>query len=225
MHRRSNLPEHAAIARQLAERKALLADYTEAETIVSDLSRAQAKSESDLEPVRARLVRNQERVESGAVTDPKALRGLVEEIEHLGQRISDLEDAELEVMEQLEAATARFESIKARRSSMEDEIREQIAERDRQVAALDGQLQHARANRETVVAKLPSTLVSYYERIRDKRSGLGAAEVQERRCSGCRLEVNAADLRAFAEAEPDEVLLCEECGRILIRTSGSGIPA
>lgn len=128
-------------------------------------------------------------------------------------------------MEQLDAATARFEGIKARRSTLEGEIRELMAERDRQVVALDGQLQHVRANRETLVAKLPGALVTYYERIRDKRSGLGAAELQERRCSGCRLEVNAADLRAFADAAPDDVLLCEECGRILIRTSRSGIPA
>lgn len=203
----------------------MLADFTEAETIVSDLSRAQDKAEADLEPVRARLVRNQERVDSGSVTDPKSLRGLVEEIEHLGRRISDLEDAELELMDQLEQATARFEAIKARRSTLEEEIRSLMAERDRQLAALDGQIQHARANRETVVEKLPASLVSYYERIRDKRSGLGAAQLIHRRCGGCQLEVNAAELRAFAEAEPDEVLLCEECGRILIRTSGSGIPA
>lgn len=164
-------------------------------------------------------------MDSGAITDPKALRGLLEEIEHLGRRISDLEDAELELMEQLEEATTRFAGIKARRSALEDEIRTLMAERDRQIAMLDGQLQHARANRETVVAKLPAPLVTYYERIRDKRGGLGAAQLVDRRCDGCRLEVNAADLRAFAEAAPDEVLLCEECGRILIRTSGSGIPA
>lgn len=203
----------------------MLADYTAAETEVSDLTRAQAKAETDLEPVRARRVRDQERLDSGSVTDPKSLRGLLDEVEHLGRRISDLEDAELEVMEQLEEATARFEATKTRRSDIEDEIRGLMKERDRQVAALDSQLQHVAANRETLVEKLPAVLVSYYERIRDKHSGLGVAELVERRCTGCRLDLNAADLRAFASAAPDEMLLCEECGRILVRTDQSGLRA
>jgi predicted nucleic acid-binding Zn-ribbon protein len=213
------------INRKLAERKMLLGDYTEAETIVSDLTREQAKAEADLEPVRARLARNQQRVDTGSVSDPKVLQGLTEEIAHLGRRISDLEDAELELMQKLEDATARFAEIQARRSSLEDEIRGLMAERDVQVVALDSQLQHARANRETVVAKLPAGLVSYYERIRDKHSGLGAAELVEGRCGGCRLEVNAAELRAFAEAAPDQLHLCEECGRILVRPSKSAAEA
>jgi predicted nucleic acid-binding Zn-ribbon protein len=52
---------------------------------------------------------------------------------------------------------------------------------------------------------------------------VGAAELHQRRCLGCRLEINAADLRQFAAAAPDEVLRCEECGRILVRTERSGL--
>lgn len=207
----------------LGQRKRLLEDYTEAETQMADLTRAQAKAERDLEPVRARRVRDQQRVDSGAVTDPKTLNGLVAEIEHLGRRISDLEDAELEVMEELEQTTGRFEGLKSRRTDLETEIRALMATRDEQLAGLDGQLQHAQAKRETVAEKVSAALVTYYERIRDKHGGIGAAELIERRCGGCRLELNAADLRSFAAAAPDEVLLCEECGRILIRTPRSAL--
>lgn len=221
-HRKSALPERARIAALLSERKRLLEDYTEAETRVSDLERAQAKAEADLEPVRARKIRDQERVDSGSA-DPKALSGLLSEIEHLTRRISDLEDAELEVMEELEEGTQRFEKLKARRTELETEIRALMATRDDQIAALDSQLQHASAKRDTVCEKLPAPLITYYERIRDKHAGLGVAELIQRRCGGCRLDLNAADLRAFAAAAPDEVLICEECGRILIRTAQSGL--
>jgi predicted nucleic acid-binding Zn-ribbon protein len=44
-----------------------------------------------------------------------------------------------------------------------------------------------------------------------------------RRCTGCQLEVNAADLGTFAAAADDEVLRCEECSRILVRTAQSGL--
>ncbi|HJV14219.1 MAG TPA: C4-type zinc ribbon domain-containing protein, partial [Propionibacteriaceae bacterium] len=53
--------------------------------------------------------------------------------------------------------------------------------------------------------------------------GIGAAELRQRRCTGCQLEINAADLRTFSAAAEDEVLRCEECGRILIRTPQSGL--
>lgn len=221
-HRKQVLPERAQIAERLAERKRLLEDYTEAETRVSDLERAQAKAEADLEPVRARKVRDQERVDAGAA-DAKSLSGLLSEIEHLTRRISDLEDIELDIMEQLEEATSRFEGLASRRTELENNIRALMATRDEELAALDSQLQHAGAKRETVCDKMPAPLITYYERIRDKHAGLGAAELVQRRCSGCRLDLNAADLRAFASAAPDEVLICEECGRILIRTADSGL--
>ncbi|MDO5499562.1 MAG: C4-type zinc ribbon domain-containing protein [Propionibacteriaceae bacterium] len=221
--RKANLPERARIAQLLAERKRLLAAYTEAETRVSDLERAQARAEADLEPVRARKARDQERVDAGAA-DPKALSGLIAEIEHLTRRISDLEDDQLEVMEELDQATARFAGVQTRRAELETEIRELMAVRDAEIEALEGQLQHAGAKRDTVVEKLPGALVTYYERLRDKYAGVGVAEIVHRSCGGCRLNLTAADVGAFAAAAPDELLMCEECGRILIRTAQSGLP-
>jgi uncharacterized protein len=52
---------------------------------------------------------------------------------------------------------------------------------------------------------------------------VGAAALVQRRCQGCRLELNAADLREITAAAEDEVLRCEECQRILVRTAESGI--
>ena len=53
--------------------------------------------------------------------------------------------------------------------------------------------------------------------------GVGAAELRARRCTGCQLDINAADLRVYAAAAADEVLRCEECSRILVRTAQSGL--
>ena len=63
----------------------------------------------------------------------------------------------------------------------------------------------------------------HWRSIGPSRGGVAAAELRQRRCTGCQLEINAADLRAFSAAPEDEVLRCEECGRILIRTPQSGL--
>ena len=79
-----------------------------AETAVSDLEAEQNRAEAEIQPVRERLNRNQTRIADGTIADPKALSSMVEEVAHLQRRISDLEDAELEIMEQLESAAARW---------------------------------------------------------------------------------------------------------------------
>jgi predicted nucleic acid-binding Zn-ribbon protein len=80
-----------------------------------------------------------------------------------------------------------------------------------------------RAERAGLAPLIPPDLLTLYDRIGASHGGVGAAELRQRRCTGCQLEINAADLRAFSAAPEDEVLRCEECGRILIRTPQSGL--
>lgn len=222
-HRRETLPEHAAIAALQVTRNKVAADLVEAETAVADLELEQSKAENDLEPVRDRLVRNEKRIADGSIADPKALAGLVDEVDHLKRRISDLEDAELEVMEQLEAATKRRDEVQQQLATVDAERAGLVAKRDQQFAELDADVDDRQTERSAVAPEVPADLTALYDKIRATHGGVGAAALRQRRCTGCQLELNAADLREFAAAADDEVLRCEECGRILIRTEDSGI--
>ena len=73
------------------------------------------------------------------------------------------------------------------------------------------------------MAGVGEDLVGLYEKIRDSSGGIGAAVLRQRRCEGCNLELNQVDINRLTAAAQDEVLRCEECRRILIRTSESGI--
>ena len=190
---------------------------------MSDLELEQAKAESDLEPVRERLVRNQRRIADGSVPDAKALASMVAEVDHLKKRIGDLEDAELEVMEQLESAVATRERLRARSVELQDALAQVTARRDEQLAALDAEMAQRRAERSRIAPEIDPPLLGLYDKIAASHGGVGAAELRTRRCTGCQLEVNAADLGRFAAAAEDEVLRCEECSRILVRTARSGL--
>lgn len=221
-HRRKTLPEHAVIAKLRADRAALSSDLVASDTAVSDLELDQARAERDLEPVRERLVRNQQRIADGSV-ESKALGSMVDEVEHLKKRIGDLEDAELEIMEQLETEVAGRAKLQGRLAGLDEELTGLSAKRDQQLAELDHDAAERRTARGELTPQLPAPLLALYEKIGASHSGVGAAELRQRRCTGCRLEVNAADLRVFAAAPVDEVLRCEECGRILVRTDQSGL--
>ena len=223
LHKRRTLPEHTTIAALVQKRDALDEQLVEADTRVGDLELEQSKAEADLEPVRARLQRNQERIDTGAVGDPKALAAMVDEVEHVKRRIGELEDAELEVMEALEQAQAERARLRELRAGLAAELATHVAERDQQVAEIDRAGGEHTAERNQLVPLLPEPLVALYERVRAQHAGSGAAMLRQRRCTGCQIEANAADLRGYAAAAPDEVLRCEECGRILVRTAESGL--
>lgn len=221
-HAAQTLPVHKEIAELAARRQdagnALIAANTE----VDDLGVAVRKAETELIPVKARLERNEARVADGSISDPKTLRGLTDEVAHLKRRISELEDAELKLMEQVEQATARRDQFAASKASIETRLRELVATRDEAVATLSQQAKQQLARRPALVGAVPDGLLKLYERLTAK-FGRGAARLERGRCGGCQLQVTAADLDAYRKAPANEVLRCVECDRILVRTKESGL--
>ena len=65
--------------------------------------------------------------------------------------------------------------------------------------------------------------MALYQRLRESKGGVGAAMLRRKECEGCRITINAADLAVIAGKAEDEVVRCEECDRILVRTSESGL--
>ncbi|WP_199539129.1 zinc ribbon domain-containing protein [Desertihabitans brevis] len=222
LHRKRTLPELADIKRLEREQEALADEMVAADTRVSDLETALRRAEADLEPVRQRRTRDQERIDGGTAGDPKALRAMIEEVEHLAARIATLEDAELEVMEALETATAERAELGRRAEALEQQLATYRAARDTKVADIDAEGRGLVRERNQLAPQLPADLLALYDKLRAAH-GSGAAALRQRRCQGCLIELNAADLRAFAEAPADQVLRCEECSRILVRTPESGL--
>jgi predicted nucleic acid-binding Zn-ribbon protein len=222
-HRRRSLPEHAA-ADDLGARAAKVRDLlVAAQTEESDIAREQGKAEADVDQVRARADRDQQRLHSGQVGSPKELESLQHEIQSLARRQSDLEDTVLEIMERLESAQARVAELTTDRERLETELAETGQRRDAQCAEIDGEAETVRAERAALAGALPADLVTLYEKVRDQHDGVGAAALRQRRCEGCRLELSPTDLQRIRLAPDDAVLRCEECRRILVRTSESGL--
>lgn len=222
-HRRRTLPEHAEIADIQKEHEAASDQLVVAQTEVDDLAREQRKADADVEQVKSRRVRNQDRLDKGQVGSPKELEGLQHELQTLERRISDLEDAELDVMERLESAQSELERLQTTIAGHDDAVLELEKRRDAALAEIDAEVASAEGERAQIVSGIGDDLMALYEKLRTSHGGVGAAALVQRRCQGCRLELNAADLRAIAAAPDDEVLRCEECQRILVRTAESGI--
>jgi uncharacterized protein len=222
-HKRKTLPELAEMARLEGLVDALRDDLVRAETEVSDLQRDLTKVEAEVEQVRARRTRDEERLASGAITQPKQLQDLEHEVATLTRRQSDLEDGELEVMERLEAAQAVLDKHTAARSGHLAARSEAEAARDVAFVEIDADIVRITAERAEMAATFPADLLALYEKIRAAEGGVGAGAIGRGACGGCRLDLMGNEKAAIRAAGVDEVLRHEECGRIMVRTAESGL--
>jgi predicted nucleic acid-binding Zn-ribbon protein len=195
----------------------------DAQIAVDDLTREQRKADADVEQVKTRRTRDQDRMDRGLVTNPKDLAHMQQELVSLARRIGELEDTELEIMERLELAQADKVRLDARLAEIDDLTATLVASRDKQAGEVTELAATATRERKVTAEGVPADLLALYERIRTQKGGVGAAILRQRRCTGCSLELTAADLGSIAKAPTDEVLRCEECDRILVRTAESGI--
>jgi predicted nucleic acid-binding Zn-ribbon protein len=222
-HRRRSLPEHEQIIR-LEARDSELRDSIAALTAQgSDQSREQAKAEADVEQVRSRIERDRQRLDGGLVSSPKELENLQSEVGSLQRRQSDLEEIVLDVMERREGSQASLDQATQERSALQGELATVTAARDTALGELAEQAGKAVDHRAAVISDLPGDLIDLYDKLRVQHGGVGAAALRHRQCQGCHLTMNTVDLNAIRSAPDDEVLRCEECRRILVRTPESGL--
>jgi len=221
-HRRKTLPEMAEIVRLDGLVAARRDDVVIAQTVVSDLQRELDKAEADIEQVRARRARDEDRLTSGSITAPKQLEELQHEVGTLARRQSDLEDAELEVMERMEEAQKSLDALLAERTSHEAARALALEARDAAWLEIDAEIASSTAERAVVAAELPTDLLALYEKIRSTEGGLGAGAVERGRCSACHLDLMQNEKAEYRAAPVDEVLR-HECRRIIVRTAESGL--
>jgi uncharacterized protein len=194
-----------------------------AQTEESDTAREQTKAEQDVDQVRQRAVRDQQRLDSGAVSSPKDLENLQRELASLAKRQGDLEDIVLEVMERRESAQERVAELTERVGAVQGKVDDATARRDAAFEEIDGEAASVTKEREVISASVPADLLKLYDKLREQQGGIGAAKLYQRTCQGCRQELSITDINDIRKATPDTVVRCENCRRILVRTSESGL--
>ncbi|HEY0904185.1 MAG TPA: C4-type zinc ribbon domain-containing protein [Marmoricola sp.] len=222
-HQLDSIPEAAALAELTARRSEVDGAVRDLRVEVDDLTAEQKRADADVEQVTRRRERDQGMVDAGSIADPKALQRMLGELESLHRRISDLEDVELEVMERLETAKAGLEERTAELAKIDRDVEALGHTRAHKAGELDEQVAAVAAERKTTASGIPADLLALYEKLREQKGGTGAAALRRRECGGCRLTLNPSDLARITAAPSDEVIRCEECSRILVRTGESGL--
>jgi hypothetical protein len=216
-HRRATLPERAELADVERQLGALDARTKELRVTRDELGDRQVALEQQIEASRTRRDVLDKRLFGGQVVAARELQAMSEEVKHLTRHITELEDREIELMEALEPLDVELSAGDVRRDALEADAERLRAAIGTTEHALDAELAAETRARAAAASAVRDDLLARYEQLRAKLGGTGAARLVGGSCSGCHLALSAMELDRIRKAQPDAVITCEQCGRILVR--------
>lgn len=149
----------------------------------------------------------------GTVKNPKELQDLQTEVTTLKRTISQLEDAQLEVMVALEEAEQNHREAEAQFNHVKAEQAGQFASLMGEKSTLQTLLDRLSIERKALVSQINPALLDTYTQLRNSKRGLAVVSVEDSCCSACGTTLTAAEIQAARSSS--HLVNCSTCGRIL----------
>lgn len=203
------------VLRAQKETEELLAAKGRVETAVTDLQTWQTQRQDlnlELQSLKNKAKRAEQRLYSGNVKNPKELSDLQSSIESLGRQRSALEDEVLEAMIMIEdieteksAATQALQTIQIDWEQSQASLKREQNELALRVHELMGQ-------RKVRLSSISPDALTEYEAISRQAKGVAVVKIKNSLCTGCRLNVSSQKEK---QAREGQKVYCANCGRIL----------
>lgn len=145
-------------------------------------------------------------------------RALAHEIDTCKAAISQMEDQELEIMEQSDAAAKAITAAQATLTELTGEADAQLAELGRRETNLAKDLAALQSNRAELAAAVEEITLTRYERLLRSKGTNIVVGVERGACGGCHMRVPA---QLLVDCRAQQALVtCPNCNRILFYDSG-----
>jgi predicted nucleic acid-binding Zn-ribbon protein len=194
---------------EVVEREQTLAEARAAQQETAARVRA---SDHEREAHRTRLRTREKELMSGRIRNPTELMQMSEEVQHMKARFAEEEDAELKLMEDADAAD---EAVRASTAALEQARRQSAAEEPalrEDLTAWSAELAEVESERDAIWEQVPRPAQVAYSRMRMKPA---VAQVINGQCAACHVTVTSSGMQLLRKG--DELVHCENCGRILVR--------
>ena len=144
-------------------------------------------------------------------------QALSNEIKRFEAEITSIEDNELELMEQAEKAKAEVAEGEKNFAAAKNQISQQLADMEAKAKTIDGQLKELEADRENLAKQLDEDLLERYNRLFASKGDAAVVPLEHEVCMGCHMKITTQT--AVRVKADQEILSCEQCGRILYHES------
>ena len=202
------------IASQLGENQMVVkaqTDFKLAQQRLEELKRQQRSAEWEIDDLTSKLTMAEEKLYSGKIRNPKELTNLQHEVNGLKARRDQLEDKVLEIMDQVELATASLANLGSELKRLEADWHSQQQQLSREMEQLKTILSELKHKRQLLSARIDPEAVEFYYELK-KQKGTAVAKVEQGICHGCRISLSTAKLQ---QARSISLVQCGSCGRIL----------
>lgn len=205
----------SAIPRQIRTMEEEMQKAQEAlEAVTAETDRMQKlrrQKERDLEEANGELRKRQGRL-YGIKTNQE-YSAVLKEIEGLKEKISNLEEEILVLLDQIEVAVKAQALEKDRVGSKQAEFQRDKQRKEGELRELLDRLSLLKEAREGRSKGVEASLLQQYLRLLKSRAGLAVAPASDGSCEGCHVALTP---QLYNEVRRNEdVLTCERCGRIL----------
>jgi len=184
-----------------------------AEEALQSARKSLRSAEEDVRQQRVKIEQSEAALYGGMVRNPKELQDLEKEVAALKRYLSVLEDRQLEDMlfeeEALSTYRVAAEKLEEEQARFTQQSKELLVEKEKvlkDISRFEGE-------RQAAASSIAGQDLSIYTKLRSQRHGIAVAKVTEKTCSACGNTLNAALLHA--SRSPDQINLCDTCGRIL----------
>jgi predicted nucleic acid-binding Zn-ribbon protein len=216
-HRRDTLAERAELAAVTRRRDDLEVARARVQAERDDVTREQRRLEDEVASIEDKVSAVHATLYGGTVTSPRELQALQQDEDALKRHQSAVEDKVIEQMELAVPLDDALDQLASEHTIIEGELAQLEAAVGAAEAEIDAELDGVRTRRAEAAATVPDELLERYEQLRDLLGGIAVAPLAGANCGGCHLALPAAELDRIRHAPVDAIVLCPECGRLLVR--------
>ncbi len=203
----------SAIVQEVASKKR---EAQERQQRINELETRHRVIEKQLKEEEAKI--KEKRVRLNRIRNERELLALRREIDLMKEANGKLEDEALALLEQIEREKLLLAEIYAQVEALKGQIGQETSRIEVRVAALEQEVRQERAEREQIVRRLDAELCARYERIFSRRGGVAVVEIRDGTCQGCHMRLPphmCNQIQSSYLQNQGTIFQCPHCGRIL----------
>ena len=216
----------AAIPKQIESGKSDLKEKQEelkqAEGVLAELQKKRKELEMEVATENDHIAKTKSKLP--AVKTNKEYTAILTEVDAVKEKISVLEDKELELMEELEEKEKGIPAFKAECKEEEENFNAYKAKKEAETMRTEEELEVLRVRRHAAAGGIEEKLLGQYNKVFKARDSLAVVTIKENICQGCHSQILPQQVIDVKKGE--SINQCEQCSRILYweETSETAVP-
>lgn len=182
---------------------------------LEEINRDQKRLEDEVNLLAQKIKKEEERLFSGSITNPKELKSIQDELNVLYEKRDEQETALLEISYEAESVSSDVNRLWSAHSDFDRQKESLRKVVEMKTAEIESDLKIENKRRFEIVSKISADIIDIYERLRREKNGVAVARLNEITCLGCHLELPAQELGKMTNA--NEIWRCPHCRRVLVR--------